>query len=271
MNKGKELRLRRILGTGPGKSVIIPMDHPVIFGAMPGVADARGLVQDAVKGNVDSVLLTLATLGRVADVMGHMGSIARIDGCSTKLGSHMTEVDRFHSVELAVAAGADACVLNIYVGVDNERDLLRKLGETAEACQKWGLPLVAEMIPGGVLGQHYGAGPTSLSEEEVTDQIALACRVGAEMGADVIKTAYSGSAESFKKVVDAAAIPVVVAGGPCGESVQDLMHMVEDCITAGAVGVCMGRNVWQRENRLELMKAIGRIVHDGVPADKALE
>lgn len=266
--RGKEIRLRRLFGRG--RTVIVPMDHPVYFGPLPGVANPRRLVEDAASTPADAVLLTLATMERVAPVLGSLGTIARIDGTHTRLGSHLSEVDRFASVELAVASGADACVLNIYVGADNERELLRKLGTTAEACERWGLPLIGEMIPIGALQAHYSPDAKRLTEEELTDQVALASRVGAEMGADIIKTNYTGSVESFRKVVEGATVPVVVAGGPCGDSEEGLLRMVEDCLAAGAAGVCIGRNVWQRSSRVELLRAICRIVHDGVPAAEAM-
>lgn len=265
---GKKLRLRRFFSKG--KAVIVPLDHPVYFGPLEGVTDPAALVKEVANTPSDGILLTLATLNRVADHVGNLASIARIDGTHTRLGSHLSEIDRFSSVELAVASGAEACVLNIYVGVDNECELLRKLGTTAEACERWGLPLVGEMIPVGALAGHYDPNAKKLDESELADQVALAARVGAELGADVIKTSYTGSKETFKRVVDGATVPVVVAGGPCGDSLEGLFQMVEDCIAAGAAGVCIGRNVWQRANRGEVLNAICSIVHDGVPASKAV-
>lgn len=246
------------------------MDHPVYFGPLPGVANARELVEDVASTPADGVLLTLATMNRVADALGRLGTIARIDGTHTRLGSHLEQIDSISSVEYAVAAGADACVLNIYVGAENERELLYKLGSTAEDCERWGMPLVGEMIPIGALAGHYDPNAEKLSEAELADQIALAARVGAELGADIIKCNYTGSPESFRQVVDGATVPVVVAGGPCGDTTADLLRMVEDCIAAGAAGVCIGRNVWQRDNRGQILKAICRIVHEGVSAEKLI-
>jgi fructose-bisphosphate aldolase / 2-amino-3,7-dideoxy-D-threo-hept-6-ulosonate synthase len=267
MHKAKQLRMRRLFKNG--KAVIVPMDHPVYFGPLPGVADPVALVKDVAQTPCQGVLLTLATLGRVSDVIGNLGTIARIDGTHTRIGQHLTTIERFASVEHAVACGADACVLNIYVGADNESELLHKLGTTAEDCERWGLPLVGEMIPIGILAGHYGPTTKKLSEAEVTDQITLASRVGAEMGADIIKTSYTGSRDSFRKVVEGATVPVIVAGGPCGDSTQGLLQMVEDCMAAGAAGVCIGRNVWQRPNRKEILAAICQIVQEGASAKAA--
>lgn len=265
---GKELRLRRFFRNG--RTVILPMDHPMFFGPIKGVEDPHQLVIDAASTPCDGLLLTLATLNRMSACIGDLATIARIDGTGSRLGTKVAETERFSSVEYAVACGADACVLNVYVGVDNEKDLLYKLGTTAEACERWGLPLIGEMIPAGALAGHYNPGAPKLSIDELTDQTAVACRVGAEMGADMIKTSYTGSKESFRQVIETATVPVVVAGGPCGDSIEGLLQMIEDCIEAGAAGVCIGRNVWQRDNRIELLEAVCRIVHDGTPAKDAL-
>ncbi len=266
--KGKELRLRRFFGKG--RAVIVPMDHPVYFGPLKGVDDPVKLVKDVASTEADGILLTLASLNKVVDVIGGLSTIARIDGTHTRLGSHLEKIYQVHSVEYAVAAGVDACVLNIYVGSDNEDELLHKLGTTGEECERWGLPLIGEMIPAAALKGHYGPTDQKLSEDELADQIALSARVGAELGADIIKLNYTGSPESFRRVVEGASVPVIVAGGPAGDSVADLLRMVEECISAGAAGVCIGRNVWARENRVEVLKAICNIVHNGVTAEEAL-
>jgi len=259
--------MRRLMPKG--RAVIVPLDHPVYFGPLPGVIDPGELVREVAATPADGLLLTLATLGRVADGLGQLATIARLDGTHTRLGSHLSQVDCISSVEMAMAAGADACALNVYVGVDNERELLHKLGTTAEACERWGLPLVGEMIPAAVLEGHYGAAG-QLDEAVLADQVALATRVGAELGADLIKTAYTGSAESFRRVVEGATVPVLVAGGPCGNSVPELLRTVEACMAAGAAGICFGRNVWQRPNRRQVLEALCRIVHQGASAEEVL-
>lgn len=256
---GKQLRLRRLFSKG--RSVVVPMDHPVYFGPLPGVANPTALVRDVAATPANGVLLTIATMNRVTLDLGHLGTVARIDGTHTRLGSRLVEIDRFSSVEYAVACGADAVVLNIYVGAENERDLLRKLGETAEDCDRWGIPLIGEMIPIGGLAGHYNPQAGKLSENEMADQIALAARVGAELGADIIKTSYTGSPASFRQVIEGATVPIIVAGGPAGDSVLDLLKMAEDALEAGAAGICFGRNVWQRPNRQNVLNAICEITH----------
>jgi len=129
---GKQMRLRRLFRNG--RSVIVPMDHPLYFGPLPGIVDPRALIKDVAATKSNGLLLSLATLSRNVSEISDLGTIARIDGTHTRLGKHLSEIDRVHSVEYAVASGADAAVLNIFVGAENESELLRKLGETAEQC-----------------------------------------------------------------------------------------------------------------------------------------
>jgi fructose-bisphosphate aldolase/2-amino-3,7-dideoxy-D-threo-hept-6-ulosonate synthase len=267
--KGKQLRLRRLFSEG--RCVILPMDHPTFFGPIQGVHDPVALAKDVAATPADGLLLTLATLSRVADVIGSLGTIARLDGTATRLGQQITRTEMISSVEMAVAAGADACILNVYMGAPNEDELLRKLGETAEACEKWGLPLFAETIPFAALLPHIDPNAKKLAEGELAEQVALAARVGAELGCDVIKTSYTGSAASFRTVVEGATVPVVIAGGPCGDSVEELLQMVEDGMKAGAAGVVIGRNIWQRENRRDVLTALCGIVHGGRAAQAEAE
>lgn len=259
--QGKKVRLRRLFGHG--KSVIVPMDHSVFFGPIPGLNDPGALIRDVASTPADGVLLSLATMQRAAEDLGALGTIARLDGTHSRLGQNLHKTERFASVEQAVAAGADACVLNIFVGAHNEEDHLRKLGQTAEACERWGLPLVGEMIPICLLEAHYGRTKEKPSAEKMAEDVATASRIGAEMGADVIKTNWTGSSETFKFVVETATVPVYVAGGPGGDDVPSLLQMVQECVDSGAAGVIIGRNLWQRPNRVEVLKAICRMVHEG--------
>lgn len=259
--EGKTVRLRRLFGNG--RSVIVPMDHSVYFGPIPGLIDPKELIRDVASTEADGILLSLPTMLRSAADLGRLGTVARLDGTHSRLGQNLHKTGCFASVEQAVAAGADCCVLNIFVGAPNEEEHLRKLGDTAEACARWGLPLMGEMIPITLLENHYGRTKEKPSPEKMAEDVATASRIGAEMGADVIKTNWTGTAESFRYVVETATVPVVVAGGPGGDDVPSLLRMVQECVDSGAAGVIIGRNLWQRPNRVDVLKAICRMVHQG--------
>ncbi len=264
---GKALRLKRLFEQG--KSVIVPMDHAIFFGPIPALRDPNIWVSEVAQSEANAILMTLGCLNRVATVMGRQGVIARIDGTVTRLGPSLEVTDQIASVEQAVSAGADAVVLNVYIGVDSEREMLGKLGRVSEACWRWGVPLVAEMIPGAALARHYAVDAPATERAVLAEHVAVAARVGAEMGADVIKTCYTGSVESFAYVVDNAMVPVWAAGGPVSSGVEGVIQMVDEVMHSGAAGVCIGRNVWEREKRLELLHAICQMVHHGLSAAEA--
>jgi len=268
MNIGKKLRMRRFFSNG--KVVIVPIDHPLYNGPLQGLEDPIKLVNLISQTEVDGILIAPGTLERVENVLGNLSVILRMDGTHTRLGSHVERISMITTVEHAVRMGADMGVLNIFCGTENEDELLQKLGMAAVACSEWGLPLMGEMIPSLTLYHHYGkANDKAITQDDITDAIKLASRVGAEIGADIIKTNYTGSVESFREVVNSATVPVVVAGGPKTGGDLELLAMIRDCIEAGAAGVCMGRNVWQRDNVPGMLNAICAIVHNSADVDEA--
>lgn len=269
MDLGKKLRMRRIFRQG--RTVIVPLDHPLFFGPIGGLENPIELVRKVASGGADGVLLTPGTLDLVADVLGDLAVVLRIDGTQTRLGRHLERTDLISSVREAARMGVEAVVLNIYVGSDNEDALLGKLGRVAADCREHGIVLVGEMIPEPVLQSHYGTGAGELTNEQRAELIALASRVGAEIGADIIKTAWSGSAESFERVTRTATRPVLVAGGPKTGDDESQLRLIGEALQAGAAGVCVGRNVWQRENLGGMLAAIRAMVHEDATVAEALE
>jgi DhnA family fructose-bisphosphate aldolase class Ia len=146
--------------------------------------------------------------------------------------------------------------------VKKENDALHNLGLVARECEKLGVPLIAEMVPvkGDRISNPYDA-----------EIVSLGARVGAELGADIIKTHFTGSEGTFRKVVESCPIPIVVAGGPKMKTERRVLEVVEKAVNAGAVGVAFGRNIWQHENPEAMTRAIRKIVHEGVAAQKALK
>jgi len=116
----------------------------------------------------------------------------------------------------------------------------------------------------------YPRGPKIKSEHDV-EYVKHAARLGAELGADIVKTNYTGSPETFMKVVEGCPVPVVVAGGPKTKSVEEFLRMVYDAMHAGAAGVSIGRNVFQHEKPAAMVKALRGIVHEGLSVKEALQ
>ncbi|MDM7933952.1 MAG: 2-amino-3,7-dideoxy-D-threo-hept-6-ulosonate synthase, partial [Methanothrix sp.] len=164
-------------------------------------------------------------------------------------------------VEECLKMGADAVSVHINIGSETESDQLSILGCVSERCNFWGMPLVAMMYP-------RGKGITNPNEVEV---VAHAARVGAELGADIIKTNYTGDPDTFRHVVEGCPVPVVIAGGPKTETDMELLQMIEGAMEAGARGVAIGRNVFQHEDPVKMTMAIAAIVNKGQRAEEAID
>jgi fructose-bisphosphate aldolase/2-amino-3,7-dideoxy-D-threo-hept-6-ulosonate synthase len=180
---------------------------------------------------------------------------------STRLGPDPNRKVKVCSVEEALRLGADAVSLHINVGAPSEHEMLMKLGNFADECDSLGVPLLAMMYPRG----------PGVSSEYDPEMVAFAARIGAELGADIIKTNYTGSVETFQRVVQGCPVPVIIAGGPKGKTERDVLEAVFGSIEAGGVGVSIGRNVFQHENPTGMTKAISAIVHRGATVEVALK
>jgi fructose-bisphosphate aldolase/2-amino-3,7-dideoxy-D-threo-hept-6-ulosonate synthase len=258
-NLGKAIRMERIVDRKTHRTVIVPMDHGITAGPIPGLIDLRATVDKVAEGGANAVLGHMGL-----PLHGHRGYGKDIGliihlSASTRLGpdpNHKVLVTR---VTDAIKIGADAVSVHINVGADDEAEMLTDLGRVARTCDQWGMPLLAMMYP---------RGPKVQSEHEV-EYVKHAARVGAELGVDMIKTNYTGSPETFKEVVQGCQIPVVIAGGPKMGTEHELFEMIYDAIRAGAAGVSIGRNVFQAENPILLVRRISKLVHEGYTVEEA--
>ena len=242
--------------------MIIALDHESYAGPMVGLADPLKVLEVAAKGGADAVIVTPGTLLKhYKSIAGKLGVILRIDGGHTSLHPNPTPRSALiYTVKGAVHLGADAVVMMAYIGTEYETESLRTLGYVASECQECGMPLIAETFPTGEFS----------GKERLAEFVKLSARVGSAMGADLIKTFYTGSAESFKEVVSGCLTPVVVAGGSRMKTEKDALEVARGAVDAGANGVAFGRNVWQSCNPLGMVKALVDIVHKDKAVDKAL-
>ena len=168
------------------------------------------------------------------------------------------------TVEEALTMGADAVSVHINVGADNESEMFKTLGLVSKECVKWGMPLVAMMYPRG----------KKVKSEHNVEAVKLAARIGAELGADIVKTNYTGDIDTFKEVVDGCLVPVVVAGGPKTGTSREALQMVWEALQAGGAGASIGRNVFQATDPIKMVSAMVKIVHEDCnvkEADKELK
>jgi fructose-bisphosphate aldolase / 2-amino-3,7-dideoxy-D-threo-hept-6-ulosonate synthase len=179
---------------------------------------------------------------------------------STNLGPDPNCKVQIASVDEAIKLGADAVSLHVNIGSETEAEQLAMLGRTARDCKEWSMPLIAMMYP---------RGPKISNPFDMTTVMHVA-RVGAELGADIIKTNYTGSIDSFKEVVRGCTVPVVMAGGPKTNTDKEFCEMVYDSIRAGGAGVAAGRNVFQHENPTKIVRVLCGIVHENLDPETAL-
>ena len=262
LNIGKQLRFRRL--SRRGGTVIVPMDHGTSGEPAEPIKDLQKLVKTIAQTQADGIVVTPGMLEYVAPVVGDLSICLRMDAGPTRLGqgANLEKIDFTTTVESALALGADAVIGNFYVGTENEDYHMGRLGKLATQCRKFGVPLIAEMLPVTVLNYHYGLEDKKLSIKQINKDLCLVARVGAELGADCIKTHYSGDKLGFKQVIESTPIPVWLAGGPKGGgSDSDFLAMVTDAASAGATGVVIGRNVWLRDNIKEIITELCKIFH----------
>ena len=261
MNIGKAIRLERVFNRNTGRTIIVPMDHGVTVGPIKGLEKVRDVVSKLVKGGANAGLVHKGQVG-----LGHrmeggdFGCIVHLSA-GTSLSPFPNVKRLVTTVEEALRLGADGVSVHVNLGDETEGQMLSDLGMVAAKATEWGMPLLA-MI--------YARGPKVGDEYDPTI-VAHCARVGAELGADVVKVNYTGDPESFAHVVECAGVPVVIAGGPKLESTRDFLNMVRESLDAGGSGLSVGRNVFQHPDTTQLVTVLNRIVHEDMAVEDALK
>jgi DhnA family fructose-bisphosphate aldolase class Ia len=279
MNTGKQVRLRKLWKQKC--SVIIPYDHGQYSGITPGLEDVRRLTARIASTPADGILVTPGILKQVSGDVGDLGVLVRMDGGFTRMAAAVTDYQEMCPVEDVLRMGGDAGIVFTFVGTPFEAESLRRLGRTAASADAWGLPLVAEILAPSLLNNHFGLTlfGSGMGEKDVERETADVLRIGAEAGADVIKTRYSGNREAFRRAVRACGVPVIVAGGPALDSSvrpavsreEALLRLASECVEAGAAGIIFGRNVWQHPKMEKVIGALCAVVHEGESVPKAMK
>jgi class I fructose-bisphosphate aldolase len=258
---GKAIRMERIMNRNTGKTVIVPMDHGVSSGPISGIADIKHAMTQVAEGGANAVVVHKGTVAR-----GHrrggpdMGLIVHLSG-STSLSPEPYTKTLVCTVEEAIQLGADAVSIHVNIGNGKEKEMLNDFGTVAHSAAQWGMPLLAMIYPRG----------GNIKNEFDPDAVGHAARVGAELGADMVKVSYTGTPESFRRVVEGCHVPVVIAGGPRMDSDRSILDMVKGAMSAGAAGISIGRNVFQHADPVKMVKALSMIVQENWTVKEALE
>jgi fructose-bisphosphate aldolase/2-amino-3,7-dideoxy-D-threo-hept-6-ulosonate synthase len=234
------------------------MDHGITIGAVKGLKDIESTIDAVTRGGADSVLTQKGVARRVHGNKNGAGYIAHLNG-STTIGPDANDKRPTGSVEAALRAGADAVSFHINVGSNHERKQIEGLGRLTDQAANYGLP---------VLAMAYARGPDIQGDDP--EALGHAVRLAEELGADLIKTGYSGDAESFEHVCESTSRPVLIAGGSPDGDLESL-RAVRGAMDAGGAGVSMGRTIFQHDDPERMARAVALVVHEDLGAAEALE
>lgn len=258
---GKKIRIERIIDRNTGRTVIVPMDHGLSLGPIKGLTDMRSTIAKISEGKATAVLMHKGMVQHGHRGFGKdLGLIIHLSA-GTKFSGDPNRKVIVTSVEEAIRLGADAVSVHINLGAETETEMIKSAGEISQKCSEWGMPLLAMVYPRG----------KTILDPFDPEALKTCARVAAELGADIVKTSYTGDIETFREVVRGANIPVVIAGGPVINSDISMLQMVRDSLDAGGSGVSIGRNIFQHKNITGIMSAVSEIVLNDSDVETALK
>lgn len=247
---GLDNRLNRIIKQD-NRTVMLAVDHGYFLGPTTGLEVPKKTIKPLLP-YADSLMLTRGILRTSVDSDTSVPIVLRVSGGNSILSKELSDEDITVSMEDAIRLNVSAVALSIYVGSEYEHRTIVNLSKLVDEGEKYGIPVLAV---------------TAVGREMVRDAkyLGLCCRIAAEMGAHFVKTYYC---EDFEKVVKNCPVPVVIAGGK-KTSEKDALKLAFDAVSHGATGVDMGRNIFQSENPVAMIKAVRAIVHENASVDDA--
>lgn len=256
-------RLRHLFNRRTGRTFLVPMDHGISIGPLPGLYDMRQTVEQMTGTGVNGLVVHKGVVRSIASPLRQapdLGLVVHLCG-STAQAPDPNEKQLVCTVQEALAQGADAVSVHVNIGAATEGQMLRDFAEVAEQCHALNVPLLAMV---------YARGPKlRVQFSEVFN--AHCARIAYEIGADFVKVQYTGSRETFARVVGAVPIPVLIAGGPRMADDREVLQMVWEALDAGGAGLSVGRNVFGADNVPGLCRALAGIVHEGLGVADALD
>jgi fructose-bisphosphate aldolase/2-amino-3,7-dideoxy-D-threo-hept-6-ulosonate synthase len=268
---GKSIRASRIINKETKRSLIVPLDHGIFAGIIRGLDEPLKVFRKVVEGGADAVLMPPGAarvcrngfLGRAAPSL-----ILRVDWTNffrETLPAQTGSETLIASVEDAVRLGADAVITYFFVGYDkDEAEALNvnNAAKIARQCEIYGVPYIAEAM---------ARGKRAAGHEYEPEYVKLHVRMAAEVGADFVKTDYTGDPDTFREIVKGCPAPILIAGGPKTKTIRGALENAKGALEAGAVGLFFGRNVFQAEDPTAMVRALRLIVHENAEVDDAMK
>jgi 3-hydroxy-5-phosphonooxypentane-2,4-dione thiolase len=254
MDWGLQNRIARMFPTSSGNTVMLAVDHGYFMGPTRRLENARATIAPLIP-HADALALTRGILRTSVPPSAAIPIVLRVSGGATILKDDLSDEAITTSMPEAIRLNASAVALSVFVGSAHEHDSLVHLSALVDEGEELGMPVMAITAVGKEL------------EKRDARYLALACRVSAELGAHLVKTYYC---EDFGKVVEGCPVPLVVAGGPKLDSDQAALELAYRAISEGAHGIDMGRNIWQSDHPVPMLKALRAIVHEKATPREAI-
>ena len=254
MDWGMQNRLSRLIKSD-GHCMFLPIDHGYFQGPTTKLEKPGETIKPLIPF-ADGLFVTRGVLRACVDPENSPPLILRMSGGSSVIGKDLAHEAITTSTQEAIRLNVAAVGMSIFVGSDYEHDSLVNLGKLVNECENYGIPVMAVTAVGKELAKRDAR------------YLALCCRIAAEFGAKVVKTYWC---KDFEKVTNGCPVPVVMAGGPKCETEQEVFEFIHDGMTKGAIGLNLGRNVWQHEYPLPMIKALRAIIHADATVKDAVD
>lgn len=251
MSWGLQNRMAGIIKPYDNRALMLAVDHGYFLGPTQRLENIKKTIQPLLK-YCDSLMLTRGAQRTSVDPRSRVPMVLRVSGGASIIGEDLSQEQITVSMEDAMRLNASALAMSIFVGSKYENQTIVNLGKLVNTAERYGMPVLAVTAVGKDLGkdQRY---------------LSLACRIAAEQGAHIVKTYYC---EDFESVTGSCPVPIIVAGGKKIPE-RDAMQLTYNAVKAGAVGVDMGRNIWQSDHPVAMIRAVHSIVHNNSNVDTA--
>ena len=251
MDWGLKNRLSKIIKPHNNRALMLAVDHGYFLGPTEKLEVPRKTIAPILK-YCDSLMLTRGVQRTSVPNTTDTPMVLRVSGGSSIIGDDLSQEDITVSLKDAIRLNASALAMSIFVGSKYEYQTIVNLGKLVNEAEEYGIPVLAVTAVGKELGKD-------------ARYLSLACRIAAEQGAHIVKTYYC---DNFEKVVDSCPVPIIIAGGKKIPE-RDALQLTYNAISKGAVGVDMGRNIWQSDNPVAMIRAVRSIVHGNKNVDEA--
>lgn len=246
MDWGMKNRMARIINPKTGRAVMLAFDHGYFLGPTHKLEVPRETITPLLP-YADTIMLTRGVLRSSVDPESCANMVLRVSGGSSIVGPDLSDEGLTTSFRDAIRLNAAGVGISVFIGSEHEKQTLLNLARLVDKGEDYGIPVLGITAVGKEL------------EKRDARYLALSCRICAELGTHIVKTYYC---EDFEKVTASCPVPVVIAGGPKLETEMDVFEMTYNAIRQGAVGVDMGRNIWQNDHPVAVIRAIRSIVHE---------